>query len=344
MACITYIPKRFTPASLALIVRARAICEEYQEQGLDLTLRQVYYQFVSRGYLPNKDTEYKRLGAVISDARLAGLLDWNHIIDRTRNLRGNSHWSSPDEIVQAAAGSYMRERWEGQPTRVEVWIEKDALVGVLQAVCPRLDVPYFSCRGYTSQSEVWAAAARLRSYVEDDGASRVVVIHLGDHDPSGIDMSRDIEDRLRLFWAVDAGLVDPEQVKSELIDGSLEENIRATVADLDEEELPLTINRIALNMDQVRRYKPPPNPAKITDSRAEGYIRKFGNESWELDALDPKRLIDLVENAVLAERDEDIWDVTLGRERRERSALQDAARRWNEVTAFLRGKADDDAQ
>jgi hypothetical protein len=134
---IEYIPKNFTPGSLAIIARAEAICTEYQAQGYDLTLRQLYYQFVARGYIPNKDTEYKRLGSIINDARLAGQLDWDFIVDRTRNLRTLGHWDDPSDIVDSAAESFRVDKWSTQPTRIEVWIEKDALVGVLDAVWPR---------------------------------------------------------------------------------------------------------------------------------------------------------------------------------------------------------------
>ena len=166
--------------------RARApFIAEYAAQGYDLTLRQLYYQFVSRDLLPNRQSEYKRLGDIINDARLAGLVDWEAIVDRTRNIRALSHWSDPASIVKAAANSFAVDKWADQPKRVEVWIEKDALVGVFEPVCEELDVPLFSCRGYTSQSEVWGAAQRLEKYLMAD--QEVVILHIGDHDPSGLD-------------------------------------------------------------------------------------------------------------------------------------------------------------
>ena len=100
---ICYVKKDFSATSLATIKRANTILVEYARQGYDLTLRQLYYQFVSRGLIPNKDTEYKKLGSVINDARLAGLIDWDHITDRTRNLRSNAHWDTPQDIITACA-------------------------------------------------------------------------------------------------------------------------------------------------------------------------------------------------------------------------------------------------
>ena len=220
MPNICYTDKRFSPGSLDIIQQANDIIEEYIDQGFQLTLRQLYYQFVARAIIANKQTEYKRLASIISDARLAGRIDWKAIVDRTRNMQQNSHWDSPSDIINACANSYQIDKWHGQPNRVEVWIEKDALIGVIENVCQRNDVAYFSCRGYTSQSEMWSASQRLIEY-ETEFGQETYILHLGDHDPSGIDMTRDIQDRLRLFNA------------------------------------ETVVNRIALNMDQIKQYNPP---------------------------------------------------------------------------------------
>lgn len=293
----TYVPKKFTPAHQRLIDMAEQICRDYARQGFDLTLRQLYYQFVARDVIANKQTEYKRLGSIINDARLAGLLDWTYIVDRTRNLRGLSHWDDPHSVIRSAASGYRTERWADQPHRVEVWIEKDALVGVIAGVCQRYDVDYFSCRGYTSQSELWGAAQRMISY--QNAGQKPVIIHLGDHDPSGVDMTRDIRERLALF------------------------------------EADVEVRRIALNMDQIEEHQPPPNPAKLTDSRATGYIREYGRSSWELDALEPTLLDRLIEEEIWTCRDLDLWDAATQSMEQERRLLRNVASRWSEVAAFL---------
>ncbi len=267
---IKYVDRNFSISSLSIIEKANSIIEEFEGQGFDLTLRQLYYQFVSRDLIPNQQREYKRLGSIINDARLAGLISWKAIVDRTRNIEGNSHWTGPREIIESCASQFQIDKWKNQGFRVEVWIEKDALVGVIERICRNLDVSYFSCRGYTSQSEMWSAAQRLKAFA-DENEQVPVIIHLGDHDPSGIDMTRDITDRLDLFM------------------GGIE------------------VNRIALNIDQVNKYKPPPNPAKITDSRSPKYIKKYGRQSWELDALSPKTISDLIEKTVKTYRDESKW-------------------------------------
>ncbi len=297
---IIYIDKNFQEKSLWLIDQANQICQSYAAQGYDLTLRQLYYQFVARALIANRQSEYKRLGSVINDARLAGMLDWDYIVDRTRNLEELAHWRSPQHIVSESARQFRMNMWDTQEYRPEVWIEKDALVGVIEGVCEDHDVPFFSCRGYTSQSELWRAGQRLIEYAEDGKIP--VVIHLGDHDPSGIDMTRDIYDRLDLF------------VSSY---GSFE------------------VRRIALNMNQVNQYNPPPNPTKFTDSRASGYIQSFGTSSWELDALDPPVLTALIEDELDTLIDRPAWDVRTIEVEEHRAHLTQVAYRWNEVTDLI---------
>jgi hypothetical protein len=95
MPSIEYVERKFSEESEHIIMRANEVCESYRQQGYDLTLRQLYYQFVSRDWLPNTERSYKRLGSIVNDARLAGLLDWHYIVDRTRNLRALPHWNDP---------------------------------------------------------------------------------------------------------------------------------------------------------------------------------------------------------------------------------------------------------
>lgn len=296
MPKIEYVDKKFTAGSLKLIQIANDIITDYRAQGFDLTLRQLYYQFVSRNVIPNKQKEYNRLGSVINDARLAGLIDWNAIVDRTRFLRSNAHWTSPADIIRSSADQYQIDKWEGQEHRVEVWIEKDALIGVIEPICDKLDLPYFSCRGYTSQSEMWQAAQRLIRHSRGTPMAKPVIIHLGDHDPSGKDMSRDIQDRLDLF-----------------MEGRAVKHVR--------------VERVALNMNQIEEYNPPPNPAKITDSRARAYIEQYGSESWELDALDPKVIAKLISDTVAQYRDDKLWNKRVRLEKRHKAELDKVAKK-----------------
>lgn len=289
MPRIKYIDWNPAVKSQAIIAKANEILETYAGQGFDLTLRQLFYQFVSRDLISNTERSYENLGYMINQGRLAGLIDWAHIVDRTRSLESLASWDDPAEAVASIADQYRIDRWENQENYVEVWIEKDALTGVIEPICNTLDVSYFSCRGYPSQSEIWKAGRRL-AYMAQTLKKKITVIHLGDHDPSGIDMTRDIDERLYLF----AGIT-------------------------------IEIDRIALNMDQIEEYDPPPNPTKATDSRSPKYVEEYGEECWELDALEPKVIQELVEETILGLRDEDKWDEAEERENQDRDQLAEIA-------------------
>jgi hypothetical protein len=300
MPCEAFTENTFRGSSLDIIQKANTILAEYDAQGLVLTLRQLYYQFVARGLTPNKQSEYKRIGRIISDARLAGLVDWSLMEDRTRNLQAVTSWSSPASIVEAVADQYKEDLWATQKYRPEVWIEKDALVGVIEQVCRELRVSYFACRGNVSQSAQYEAGHRFRAYRRKGQIVRV--FHFGDHDPSGIDMTRDNQDRLSMFARND-----------------------------------VEITRLALNMEQVERYNPPPNPAKESDSRFADYAAKYGNESWELDALEPTVISQLIRENVTKLIDKPTWDVAKSQEATHKEALQLVSDQWDSVQEFVRG-------
>ena len=331
---IAYETKRFGAETLEVIGWANEILRDYERQGYDLTLRQLYYQGVARDLIPNNERSYKRLGSIVNDARLAGRIDWDHIVDRTRNVRRQQHWIDPAEIIKATADSFKVSLWEQQGDYVEVWIEKDALVGVITRVCNELDVPYFSCRGYTSQSEMWAASQRLLAPIID--GKKVTVLHLGDHDPSGIDMTRDIEDRLRLFIGSDYARhrIGEHSDFESLSEVNREVTIGQWVQEADDR---LEIRRIALTMDQITQYDPPPNPAKLSDSRAAGYVELYGYESWELDALPPDVLSALVREHVMALIEGATWDAALEREAEGQRLLRQASQKWTEIVESLNG-------
>lgn len=229
---------------------------------------------------------YKSLGNLINDARLAGLVDWHAIEDRTRSLRRRPHWEEPQETIDAIARQHHIDYWEGQESYVEARAEEDALMGIVEQIGDKLDVARFSCRGHTGQSELRGAAMRLKRRC--DAGRHAVPLHLGDRDPSGKDMSRDIAARLELLGADD-----------------------------------VEFRRLALSLDQIEEFGPPPNPTKLSDSRAQGYIGQFGYECWELDALDPSVISRLIDENVRMHRDEELYRDVLMRESEEKGALRD---------------------
>lgn len=286
MARQTFIHKQFQAATYQVISQANVIADEYSESGYCLTLRQLFYQFVARDLIPNTQRDYKRLGAIVSDARLAGLIDWDSIEDRTRTFLQMQTWANPKACISNAAKDYSEDPWLRQTERLEVWVEKDALIGVIEQSCDTWYVPFFSCRGYASQSSVYEASCRHLNYPTRE----VTVLHLADHDPSGLDMTADLGKRLAMFGST------------------------------------AVVKRIALTQEQVFDFNLPPNPAKITDSRAAAYIERHGHNSWELDALSPPVLDDIISEAIIQHVDTDEFDAAIADEEANRQRLLAIAR------------------
>lgn len=284
---------KLTPNTLTLIKGADMICREYQQQGLTITLRQLYYQFVARGFLANKQQNYDMLGKAVTKGRLAGMIDWSALEDRTRDVTGNwaGYMPSAAEVIEQSAKSYGFDLWHNQPRRIEVWVEKQALVDIVARAANRFRVASFACKGYVSLSEMYSAGERMQEYIA--AGQEPLILHLGDHDPSGIDMTRDIEERLSMFSYAD-----------------------------------VEVRRIALNMDQVEQYDPPPNPAKFTDSRVHSYVSQFGYSSWELDALDPATLTALVTEHIEREIDLDEFNRQAEQENNTRDLMKAKATGW----------------
>jgi hypothetical protein len=278
---------RFLPAALQAIDRINAIVGEYLAMGYDLTARQVHYQFVSRNWYRNTKANAKQLEGLISDGRIAGLVDWDAIRDRGRVTHSVSTWDNMADYLQQLNDAYRRSKWKGQPRYVEVMVEKQALEGVLLPVCQRWEVPFTANKGYSSSSSLYERGKYLQS-MRDVEHHTVHVLYCGDHDPSGVDMTRDVQERLELFS-----------------DG------------------PVTVHRVALNRDQVDHWALPENPAKMSDSRAGAYVEEHGESSWELDAIPPLELAALVENAIKDLIDMPAWDAAVHAQDLERNQLQD---------------------
>lgn len=288
MAKQAYTSINFGGAKRERVLQVAAVAEEYLAKGYRLTVRQLYYQLVARGLVENNMRSYQQVVIATVDARMCGVVDWDAVEDRTREFLDRSHWAGPASLVRACAEQYHEDLWRGQAARVFVVIEKEALAGVLQPVCHGLDVPLLPARGYASVSVLREfALERLQRAAEP----RCVLLHLGDHDPSGLDMTRDLEARLRVFAPA----------------------------------VTLTVKRVALNMNQVEEVNPPANPAKQTDSRFEAYRRDFGDKSWELDALTPEYLEKLVTREVKHFIEPQAWQRAERRVRQGRAKLATVA-------------------
>lgn len=303
-------PKKFRGDSACVVRDAVRVSEEYMDKGYSVTVRQLYYQMVAQDLFPDSwidsnynsknglpyDTKntiknYQRFVKLVSEARLAGFIDWNAIEDRMRRTIRNTHWSDHEEILRSAVRSWSMDKWDNQWARVEVMCEKDAVSGILEPICRMHDVPFTACRGYGSQSLFYNKGKEFRRVLTK--GKPVIVLYFGDHDPSGLDMDRDVITRVREFCRLNGNFNRVQLL------------------------------RLGLTMKQVREINPPPNPAKSTDSRYRAYRDEFGDDSWELDALPPEYLENILESAILEIRDDSMWEKALCKENEMRLALME---------------------
>lgn len=282
--------------SMEHLTSVNDIIEDYKAQGYKLTLRQLYYQLVSRNIIANHDREYKKLSRVLTEGRMAGLVDWDAIEDR---LRRPQTVYTVDDIPDALEDTYRQyrlNRQKDQLNRVEVWVEKDAISNVLKRVTEKYGVPILVNRGYGSVTAIKDAydrfSWRLKQVNRYGGVEKVTILYLGDHDPSGLDMVRDINSRVGEMLNYDGYSSDFE------------------------------IKPIALTMDQIKEHKPPPNPAKTTDNRSPEYIKKFGKISWEVDALKPEILTSVLTEAIESEIDMTKYNKIVKRESKEKAEIK----------------------
>jgi len=293
--------ERYRPEdkTVALLHKIIDIIKEYQAAGLTMTLRQLFYQLVSRDEIQNTKNEYKRLGEIVSKARRGGILDWLAVEDRIRIPFMPPEFSGLTNLIDSAVESYRLPRLHGQDRYVELWVEKDALAGVLAPIANEYHVPLMVNRGYSSTSAMKEAGERVRSQVNAIGCDDVTILYLGDFDPSGEDMVRDIQVRLDEY--VNSGTIFKlnEKTKKWEAEASHARAIRLRRTSVE-------VEKLALTMEQIQQYKPPPNVAKPTDSRYAAFVKKHGHSSWEVDALPPTVLRDLI-----VERLDDLIDAKL---------------------------------
>jgi len=303
----------FKEASLATLETADSIIREYrQKYDMGLTLRQLYYQFVARDLLENTQRNYNNLGTLITKGRKAGVIDWSGIHDEGRSAKRRWGDQTPEAVVDNISSLLIIDPWKDQDAYVEVWIEKHGMAGTISKVCDDRRVTWLTCGGYVSASEAYKGGKRFRQAAE--AGKRPVLIHLGDHDPSGLDMTRDNGDRIGQFGRI----------------GSFEYGYE------DLSQISLDVQRIALNYPQIEEHSPPPNPAKMTDSRAADYVAEHGYSSWELDALSPDIIRDILDAAIMDYvSDYEEFTGTFEREERAKEHLDQLHGAWGDVTDFL---------
>lgn len=365
----------------ALLVTARSIGAEYQADNLALTLRGMYYQFVSRGFLPSGQAEYNRVKKALADARLRGTFPLDMLSDSSRQLHPGASTRYDLDVSTAIdqAGAWIpqldrffiaADRWYRQPVFPIVLFEKEALGNVFGPLCRELGVPFMATKGYPSvstlyelhqlmkramdpkilslglwdlgyayledldpkkagdledlldghqeatevlvehvecQSSLWTETQKEdgeKAHIHKEGAryryrygdlaatqwhqgtaSHIVLLYFGDHDPDGMEIPDDLVRRLRII-----------QVR-------------------DDQVIPFETKRLGLNQDQIEHYGPPPFWAKESSSRYHNYVERHpwvNDRAWELDALEPRVLRDIVRESIEDLFDEEIYEEVQG--------------------------------
>lgn len=252
-----------------------------------LTVRQIYYRLISDPYnlFPNTRSSYNGFDKILVRAREREDVDYKQIEDRTRQTIGEdkgwdspqSYWSAVLRYFERSWEEYDKEMWIHQETIVEVWVEKDALAQIVSQATTPYKVLIFPSRGFSSYTKVKEAIERLeeRCHLNDSDSKNAVILHLADHDPSGISMTSDLSNRFANYGA-----------------------------DF------ISVQRIALNIDLARSLKLRPNPVKFADSRSPAYVSQFGQDCWELDAIPPDKLESIITDSIEGFVDFDIWNET----------------------------------
>jgi len=296
----------WTIGNQVLLGHVARIVADYMRQGIKLTSRQLFYQLVAEGLIPNAENIYKRVCKFLTDVRYAGLIDWDAIEDRGRVPERHSQWRNVKSLVESAVCSYRLPRWKDQDYYVELYTEKQALESVLKPIADKYHIYFGYNKGYSSASPIYDLAKRIGKNLAD--GKKAVILYLGDHDPSGLDMVRDVRDRIAEFLTKGDNEFDIDKVE---------------------------VVHVGLTMEQVNRYNPPPNPAKQTDARYQKYAQVHGKQCWELDALRPDVLIKMTDDAIRRFLDMKKYAAVMEKEKSDIKKLKDFA------DALVNGKNDE---
>jgi hypothetical protein len=284
-------PRGHGKKCLALIEAMYTIVEAAQP----ITGRGVGYKLFVRGLIPSmKTSDMKTVYRLLKEAREQGIIPWDWIVDESRQLEKRASWDDPDDFVQTMINNYRREYWNQQPVRVEIWSEKGTVRGLLRPVLDEYGVGFRVVHGFASATIVHDVA------IDYDGRE-LIVLYVGDWDPSGLCMSeQDLPERIKKY---NGGHV--------------------------------ILKRVALVQDQLvglpsfpASDKGPKN-GKKGDPRFKWFVKNYGDRCWELDALDPNVLRDCVRKHIESYIEPVAWERCKTTERAEEAALREFMKNWN---------------
>ncbi|HEY4707048.1 MAG TPA: hypothetical protein VII64_06265 [Thermodesulfobacteriota bacterium] len=266
--------------TIALIVNAHELLEAEHP----MTLRQLFYRLVSIRGLQNSRADYQKLSRVMTQAREAGDINHEWLVDRSKPEIVPSVWRDPAGYLEAVARSYRRDYWQDQPYYAELWLEKDSLTGSVEGLVGELGITLRAHRGYSSTTKKLEIARLF-----DSKKKPIRIFYIGDHDPSGLDIERDLLDKISKYQRTDNYA---------------------------------TIERLGILREDIALFNLPPLQIKDSDSRAPKFRLQHGAEVVEADALPPVELRARIREKVEALIDFTSWNHKLIAERAEFASIK----------------------
>ena len=295
---------KWTDKQLDKLNKVQEILVEW-EKYLPLTLRQVYYQLVTKEIIKNKISEYTMLSNMLKWARIDGYISWDSIEDRVRAIYNGEGWNDKkhfiDDETDKFLKGYRRNLMNGQDVFIEVWIEKDALSSIFSKVTIQYCVSTVVCRGFSSVTFLNGFKGRVQYY--QSIGKQPVMLYFGDFDPSGLEM----------LPAMEITLVEEMGAND------------------------IKFKRIALRKQDIFDYSLPNDPSAVkkTDSRYDKFVNQYGTYAVELDALPPDILEQKIKTAIENEIDIDLFNEQIEFEKKERTELINLKDKINELIGDL---------
>ena len=232
---------------------------DWARQHRPVTVRQIFYRLSTLEAVDKSERGYKAVGRLCTQMRLDGEIPFSYFADNTRWMRRPRTYNTIEEALELTAQTYRKSLWQNQTAAAEIWLEKEALAGVIYPVTSLWDVPLMVVKGYPSVTFLHTAASQMKNdYFHHNRITKI--FYLGDRDPSGLDIFRNITERIPEFA----------------------------------QNTPIIFSHVAVTTAQVRRWQLPSRPTKKSDSRA----KDFEGESVELDAILPSDLRQLVTDCI----------------------------------------------
>jgi hypothetical protein len=284
---------RYRKRKAAILEVAKQILAKWELAGTKKTLRGLHYELADINAYANTDSNWNTLSEIITAARWAGVVDWAALDLLRLQIRYPNEFENMQQAIEELAEVYRLPRWANQPEYVEVWIEKDTLTGLLEPITKKYHVRYVTNSGFASKKAIYDASERFKEVAAM--GKDCTMIYLGDHDPAGISMYDSIKNDLTAMYC------------------------------------PAEVVMPALTKEQIRKYGLLPQPLKPGEKKKKKYIETTGcTESWELDALPPNVLEQVLIGEIEKHLDKTKYNEIIEREQQDKEKLRKFVKGWRD--------------